>query len=200
MKISIIDYRAGNSCNVLNAFSKLGVEASVSNCISDWSEADGIILPGVGAFGSVMRNLKENRNALAEIIGSGKPFLGICLGMQVLFEKSEENPKVNGLGILAGKVLRFKGVRPIPQMGWNLVNATAGALLFDGIQEFYAYFVHSYYCRPKNMEIIAATTSYGIEYASALEQKNVFATQFHPEKSGELGLRVLQNFSKQVKR
>lgn len=200
MELVVIDYGAGNVINVMNAFKKLGVRCSTSRSERAWKEADALVLPGVGAFGAAIRNLGDKSNALKVVIReSGVPFFGICLGMQILLDESEESPKVEGLGLISGKVRRFRTALPVPHMGWNEVQ-TKPSPLFEGMERFYAYFVHSYYCEPKERSCISATTKYGSTFVSAFLKGNIFATQFHPEKSGEAGLQILNNFIKEVKR
>ncbi len=200
MKIAIIDYGAGNTANVKNAFDKLGANAILSSSDSVWKTADALVLPGVGSYGAAVKKLAGKEKPLIDIIQSGKPFLGICLGMQLLLEKSEEDNAVSGFGIFTGQVKRFEISLPVPQIAWNKVKPSGNSNLFDGLDDFYAYFVHSYYCEPDDQSIIAATSDYGIRFASALSRKNLFATQFHPEKSGAQGLQLLGNFLKLVKK
>ncbi|MFH1447845.1 MAG: imidazole glycerol phosphate synthase subunit HisH [Candidatus Micrarchaeota archaeon] len=200
MNFVIIDYGAGNVINVANAFKKIGVVCSVSKNESKWKNADALVLPGVGSFGAAMRDLSERSTPLKNILTEdGIPFLGICLGMQILMDESEESSGVSGLGVIGGKAKRFSTHLPVPQIGWNevLIKPTP---LFEGVENFFAYFVHSYYCEPDDKKWISSTTEYGLRFASAFTNKNVFATQFHPEKSGEVGLRILENFVKEVKR
>ena len=199
MQIVIIDYGAGNTANVKNALEKLGARPIVSPSVREIKNADAIILPGVGAFGAAMKRLSKKSQIITNAINSGKPFLGICLGMQLLLDKSDESEGVNGLGIIRGKVKKFKVKLPVPQIGWNKVENLRGPL-FEGIDDFYAYFVHSYYCKPKDKRVIAATTKYAKSFASAFYKKNIFATQFHPEKSGKVGLKILKNFIREVKK
>lgn len=198
MNLTIIDYGAGNVANVRNAFEKIRASVSISKEPKEWKTSDAIVLPGVGAFGPAIEKLGEGKEKILELLEEGIPFLGICLGMQILFERSEESPKVNGLGIFKGEVKRFRTKLPVPQIGWNIVRPI-NSPLFEGIKEFYAYFVNSYYCDIEKREIISATSEYGIEFPSAIWCKNIFATQFHPEKSGIAGLQVLENFIKEVK-
>jgi glutamine amidotransferase len=198
--IAIIDYGAGNTANVKNAFDKLGITSAVTSDVTLINGADAIVLPGVGSFGAAMEKLESKRNELAELIKE-KPFLGICLGMQLLFEQSEESKGVRGFGLLNGTVKKFKGNLPVPHTGWNKVNVThQSSAIFDGINEFYAYFVHSYYCAPADKSAISASTDYGISFPSVISVKNLFLTQFHPEKSGEKGLMILNNFVRSVRR
>lgn len=201
-QIAIIDYDAGNLRSVEKAFAYLGENAFVTRKPQDILQADAVVLPGVGAFGDAMEKLR--RYGLVEVIKksvqSGQPFLGICLGLQLLFEKSEESPGVEGLGILQGEVVRIPAADglKIPHIGWNSLDIREGAALFCGLpKEVYVYFVHSYYLKAKKEQEVAATTEYGVTIHASVESGNVFACQFHPEKSGELGLAILKNFAAQ---
>lgn len=197
--IAIIDYDAGNIRSVEKAVAFLGEEAVVTRDKESILHADKIILPGVGAFGDAMSKLKTYgldvviRQAVAENI----PFLGICLGLQLLFERSEESEGVEGLGILKGEVLRIpeaEGVK-IPHIGWNSLRYPRKGRLFEGIpEESYVYFVHSYYLKAQEADIVTAETEYGTLIHAAVEKDNVFACQFHPEKSSDTGLNILKNF------
>lgn len=197
-KIVLVDYGASNLKSVSNALKYLGADAVISQNPETIDSAEKIILPGVGNFSTIAYNLRELEldSVLREKISSGIPFLGICLGMQVLFDESEEFIKEKGLGVFKGRSIRFKGKIKIPQIGWNqlkIINKKSP--LFKGIRDnSFAYFVHSYYVYPHDKAIIAATTGYGLEYCSAISKDNVFATQFHLEKSGETGLKMLKNF------
>lgn len=201
--IAIIDYGAGNLRSVQKALEFLGHEAVVTNESSEISGADKVVLPGVGAFGDCMASLKSLGldSCIYDAIGAGKPFLGICLGLQLLFESSEESPGVAGLGVFKGKNVKIppsEGLK-IPHMGWNSIKFDPGCPLFEGFapgSEPYMYFVHSYYMQPENKEIISAVTNYSAELPIALHKDNVFALQFHPEKSGDDGLKILNNFAK----
>ncbi len=197
--IAIVDM--GNRVNVKNAFARIGAQVAVTRKKSVLKTADAIVLPGVGAFGAGMKRLERKRTILADLVDGGTPFLGICLGMQLLFETSEESSGVRGLGILKGSVRRLSASANliVPHMGWNKVENTRGPL-FDGMDNFYAYFVHSYYGVPKDSSVVAGTTRYGTLFPSALAGKNLFATQFHPEKSGKTGIVILRNFIQEVKR
>ena len=205
--IAIIDYGMGNLRSVQKGFEAVGAEAIVTSDSSKILSANSVVLPGVGAFKECMANL-DNLNLIDTVhksVNSGKPFLGICLGLQLLFSQAEEFGKVEGLGILSGKVVGFKDAQPksesgeplkIPHMGWNRVRVAPGNPLFESVaDESYFYFVHSYYVIPQDPAIIATTTSYGIDFASGVHFENVHAFQFHPEKSQRLGLTVLKNFS-----
>ncbi len=196
---AIIDYDAGNLRSVEKALEALGEEACATRDPETILGADRVILPGVGAFGDAMEKLRQYglTGTVRQAAGSGKPFLGICLGLQLLFESSEESPGVPGLGILKGKILRLPkqaGLK-IPHMGWNDLEIAPGSRLFRGIpQESFVYFVHSYYLEAEDAGIVAATAGYGVRIHAAAERGNVFACQFHPEKSGGVGLRILKNF------
>lgn len=203
--IAIIDYGMGNLRSVQKAFEKIGAIANIVPFPRDLERARGIVLPGVGAFGQAMENLRAVgwEVALRDAVARGKPLLGICLGMQLLFESSEEMGQHNGLGILRGEVKRFDGTRKVPQMGWNQLHIKvkhASPLLRDVADGSYAFFVHSYYCAPRDESVVLATTDYGIEFASIVEHNNVFGVQFHPEKSQSVGLRMLANFAELVER
>lgn len=194
--LAIIDYGVGNLASVKNALDKLGVESEISNNPSVIKKAQALILPGVGAAGQGMKNLKEKGldKILIDEIKQGKPFLGICLGMQLLFEKSEEG-SVKCLGVLKGSVKKFKKMRKIPQIGWNQVDIKQRLKLFRNVSDkSYFYFVNSFYCLPKDQGVIVGLTDYGETFASIVERKNVVGVQFHPEKSGKVGLQLLSNF------
>ena len=197
--IAIIDYDAGNIKSVEKALQKLGAEVVITKDADVILEADKVILPGVGAFGDAMANL--NKYGLVEVIHQvvekGAPFLGICLGLQLLFERSDETPGVDGLGILKGEILRIpeKDDLKIPHMGWNSLHLQNEGRLYRGIQEqAYVYFVHSYYLKAEEPEIVKATTDYSVNIHASVEKGNVFACQFHPEKSSDVGLNILKNF------
>jgi glutamine amidotransferase len=206
--IAIVDYGMGNLRSVHKAVEQVGVEARVTSASRELMDAAKIILPGVGAFRDCMRNLVELDllEPLIRSIGKGKPFLGICLGLQLLFEESDEFGLHKGMGVLPGKVTRFpEAIRdpeigeplPIPHMGWNSVEIKKETPLFAGIESgSYFYFVHSYYAIPEDPKDIAAVTSYGVEFACAVQRGNIYAVQFHPEKSQEKGLRLLRNFGR----
>jgi glutamine amidotransferase len=197
--ISILDYDAGNIKSVEKALTYLGEEAVITRDRDVIMASDKIILPGVGAFGDAMKKLKEYKlvNVIYDVVDAGKPFLGICLGLQLLFKSSEESPGATGLGILDGEILRIPdaGGIKVPQIGWNSLDIKNGARLFKGIQgNPYVYFVHSYYLKAENEEDVAATTHYSVDIHASVEKGNVFACQFHPEKSSEVGLNILKNF------
>ncbi|MCC6711833.1 MAG: imidazole glycerol phosphate synthase subunit HisH [Candidatus Dadabacteria bacterium] len=200
--IVIVDYGMGNLRSVGKAFLGQGIDASVTRDPGEISRADGLVLPGVGAFGDCMKNLAGYGLAdpIKEHIDSGKPFLGICLGLQVLFEGSDESPDVPGLGILEGRVVRFSPSEEerlkVPHMGWNRVFIRKESPVLAGIPDGnWFYFVHSYYPVPKDAGVVAVTSNYGAEFTAAVARDNLFACQFHPEKSSADGLRILRNFA-----
>ena len=197
--IAIIDYDAGNIKSVEKAMQKLGADVVITKDADVILGADKVILPGVGAFGDAMGNLKKYGldQVIYKVVEKGTPFLGICLGLQLLFERSDETPGVEGLGILKGEVLRIPecGELKIPHMGWNSLHLQNGGRLFKGLSEdAYVYFVHSYYLKAEESEIVKATAEYGVTIHASVEKDNVFACQFHPEKSSDVGLQILKNF------
>lgn len=199
--IGIIDYDAGNLKSVEKALSHLGEEAVVSRDKEVLLKADKVILPGVGSFGDAMSNLKkyELDKVINEVVNQGKPFLGICLGLQLLFEGSDECSGVEGLNILKGRILKIpdKVGLKIPHIGWNSLKLINNGRLYKGIDEdSYVYFVHSYYLKADDENIVKATTEYSTLIHASVEQNNVFACQFHPEKSSNVGLKILDNFAK----
>ena len=197
--IAIIDYDAGNIKSVEKALLSMGETPVLTRDPEVILQSDHIILPGVGSFGDAMENLNKFGliDVIHEAINRKIPFLGICLGLQLLFESSEETPGVAGLGILKGKIVRIPegpGLK-IPHMGWNSLNVREGASLFKGLEkEPYVYFVHSYYLQAKDPKIVAAPAEYGVTIHASVEKENVFACQFHPEKSSKTGLAILKNF------
>ena len=197
--IAIIDYDAGNLRSVEKAIEAIGEKAVVTRNRDEILSADKVILPGVGSFGDAMGRLYEYglADTLHEVADSGKPFLGICLGLQLMFESSEEGPGVKGLGLLPGNIVKFpeKEGFKIPHMGWNSIDVKEGSRLFKGVSNnSYVYFVHSYYLQAENENDVAATTEYITHVHASVEHDNIFACQFHPEKSGDVGLRILKNF------
>lgn len=198
--IAIIDYDAGNLKSVEKALISLGEEPLITRDKETILNADKVILPGVGSFGDAMGKLHQYDlvDVIKEVAAKGTPFLGICLGLQLLFESSDETPGVKGLGILPGKILRIpdcEGLK-IPHMGWNSLEIKEGARLFKGIEEgAYVYFVHSYYLKADDENIVSAKTEYSTVIHASVESGNVFACQFHPEKSSDVGLTILKNFA-----
>lgn len=198
--IAIIDYDAGNLKSVEKALVSLGEEVLVSRDSSEILQADKVILPGVGSFGDAMNNLDKFGlvDTIKKVAASGTPFLGICLGLQLLFKESDETPGAEGLDILPGKILKIpaKDGFKIPHMGWNSLDVKPGARLFKGLEgNPYVYFVHSYYLKAADEGIVAATTEYTTHIHASVESGNVFACQFHPEKSSDVGLKILKNFA-----
>jgi glutamine amidotransferase len=201
--IAIVDYGMGNLRSVEKGFQKVGINALVVSKAQEIDDAKAVVLPGVGAFRDCMRNLEEKSliEPILRSIKRGKPYLGICLGLQVLFAESEEFGAHRGLGIFQGKVVRFHTDLKVPHMGWNTVHLVRRPSLFEGINDAsFFYFVHSYYVVPEDDSVIAAKTEYGTEFVSMAWRENVFATQFHPEKSQDDGLRILKNFGNVVRR
>ena len=198
--IAIIDYGAGNIQSVSKALAHIGCEAFITRDKDKILKADGAVLPGVGSFGDTMDTMTEYgiKDTVIEYAKSGKPFLGICLGLQLLFPKSEESPEAEGLGIFDGSITKIpsgEGLK-IPHIGWNSLDIKKSDGLFKGIgKNPYVYFVHSYFLNASDKSIVSAQTEYGVTIDAAVEQGNVYATQFHPEKSGETGLKILRNFA-----
>mgnify|MGYP005767488377 FL=1 len=197
--IAIIDYDAGNIKSVEKALQYLGEEAVITRDRDEILKSDKVILPGVGAFGDAMEKLKQYGlvETIHEVVERQIPFLGICLGLQLMFESSEEAPGVEGLGLLPGKILRIpkKDGMKIPHMGWNDLKIKEGSKLFAGLEEDpYVYFVHSFYLQAEDPSIVAATTEYGVTIHASVEKDHIFACQFHPEKSSTVGLQILRNF------
>lgn len=196
--IAIVDYGMGNLKSVAKAFKKVGVDTLVTSSAQEVDRCRAVVLPGVGAFRDCMNNLSalDLLDSIVRAIEKGKAFLGICLGLQILFSESTEFGSCKGLGIFRGRVVRFKvdGLK-IPHMGWNTVRLRATPPIFRGIRDnSYFYFVHSYYVVPEDRSIIAGTTDYGEEFTSMIWKDNVMATQFHPEKSQQFGLEIFKNF------
>ena len=200
--IAIIDYGAGNLQSVKKALDYLGEPNLITAKSSEIEAADALVIPGVGSFGDAMQSLTDS--GLLETVRaaalSDTPFLGICLGLQLLFPESEESKGVKGLGVLPGKIIKFPGDMglKIPQIGWNSINIREGCKLYAGVpQNAYVYFVHSYYLQAADPEVVAATAEYGVTFHASVadEAHRLYATQFHPEKSGAVGLRILRNFA-----
>jgi imidazole glycerol-phosphate synthase subunit HisH len=197
--IAIIDYGAGNLRNVFMAFRRLGVEAILTDDPREVAQAKALVLPGVGSFGETMANLRSRHldEMIVGAIQDGLPFLGICIGMQVLFEVGEEMGEHQGLGIVPGRVRRFSADVTVPHMGWNQIHQAKASPLWDGVPDgSYAYFVHSYYCVTPDEELVAARTDYDEGFVSAVARGSMAAIQFHPEKSQDVGERILANFAR----
>lgn len=202
--IAVIDYGMGNLRSVQKALEVSGAKTKVTSRAKDLEACDKLVFPGVGAFGAAMQELKRLKliDPIKDAIKEGKPFLGLCLGLQLLFEKSEEAPGVKGLAILDGEVKRFKfrdSSLKVPHMGWNSIKSQGHQVtrsqVLEGVKDgSYVYFVHSYYVKPKDKDVVLTTTNYGIDFTSGVKADNVYGLQFHPEKSQDVGLRILRNF------
>jgi glutamine amidotransferase len=195
--IAIIDYGAGNLRSVVNAIARLGYQPRITSDPADVLNAQAVILPGVGAAGDTMANLKrlELANPIRQLVTENRPFFGVCIGLQILFTGTEEGGGHECLGIFPGRVKRLPSGLKIPHMGWNQVKQTISHPIFEGIpDEASFYFVHSYYAEPEDRSLVAGETEYGIRLCSAIARGNLVATQFHPERSGEIGLRLYDNF------
>jgi glutamine amidotransferase len=196
----IFDYGVGNLLSLKTALEKAGLTASIGTTVKDLAKADAIALPGVGSFTAASSKLDAVKETLHTKIQEGTPLLGICLGLQLFFETSEEGPGT-GLSLFKGKIMQLPSTVKVPHMGWNTLNILKQSELFDGISEgTYVYFVHSLYPVPKDKKIVCTTTEYGTTFTSAVASKNIFGTQFHPEKSGDVGIKILKNFVRTVVR
>jgi imidazole glycerol-phosphate synthase subunit HisH len=198
VKVAIIDYGVGNLRSVEKAFAATGCEAIISSDESVLREAERLVLPGVGAFRACMTALKEHGfdRLVQERASAGTPLLGVCVGMQLLFDESEEFGSTRGLGLLRGSVRRFANDLVVPHVGWNRIHHKRAHGLFAGVEEgAFCYFVHSFYCEPADERVVVGETDYGVRYASVVAEENVCGVQFHPEKSQEVGLRMLRNFA-----
>ena len=193
--ITIIDYKSGNLKSISNGFKKIGVDYQITDDKEIIADSDYLVLPGVGAFGSAMENLKPFEDVINEHVADDKPFLGICLGQQVLMGSSEESPGIEGLNLFRGHVEKLPEGVKIPHMGWNKLKVTNDSKILEGIDGEYFYFVHSYHVIPDDDEIIAGVCEYGGDVVASLSDNNLFSTQFHPEKSGVAGLKILKNFT-----
>ncbi|KAF1086427.1 Imidazole glycerol phosphate synthase subunit HisH 1 [Sporotomaculum syntrophicum] len=201
--IAIVDYGMGNLRSVAKGFEKMGFGVEVTSNPQELEQAAGVVLPGVGAFADAMSNLRNRGlvDAIHRVIAAGKPFLGICLGLQLLFEYSEEWGITEGLAVFPGRVRRLPPGLKIPHMGWNTLTYQKSCPLFQGIPDQAAfYFVHSYYVEPADPELTVVTTEYGMDFTSVAAKDNVYGIQFHPEKSSALGLRILENFGRLVEK
>lgn len=197
--VAILDYGAGNLKSVMKACDYIGYDAIITRDFKEIKNADKVILPGVGSFEYAMNEIRkyELDKAIYEVVDSNKPFLGICLGLQLMFDASEESPGCKGLGLLDGDITLIPsndGLK-IPHIGWNSLGLSNNGRLFDGINDgSYVYFVHSYYLKAKDESIVKASTDYGVKIHASVEKDNIFACQFHPEKSSDVGLKILDNF------
>jgi glutamine amidotransferase len=201
MSVAIIDYGVGNLRSVEKAFAAMDCEAVISSDESVLRKAERLVLPGVGAFGACMKALKGRGfdRLVQERVSEGTPLLGVCVGMQLLFDESEEFGSTRGLGLLRGSVRRFSGDLVVPHVGWNRIHQTRSHQLFEGVDEgAFCYFVHSFYCEPVDQKVVVGETEYGVRYASVVAEENVCGVQFHPEKSQDIGLRMLSNFGQDL--
>lgn len=192
--ITIIDYKSGNLKSISNGFKKIGCEVNITNDLEKIADSDYLVLPGVGAFGSAMENINEFKKVIHEHVNDDKAFLGICLGQQVLMGSSEEDPNIEGLNLFKGHCEYLPEGLKIPHMGWNKLNVVKDCPILNDINGQYFYFVHSYHVIPDEDDIVVGTSNYGIDVVAALNRNNLFSTQFHPEKSGIAGLKILKNF------
>jgi len=194
LTIAVVDYGVGNLFSIYNALERVEAQPELVTEPEGLAGFEGVVVPGVGSFGRCMRRLSRFEGVLSEALDEGTPILGICVGMQVLFERSEESPE-EGLGWISGDVIRLPRSVLVPQMGWNTLSIKQEAKILEGIgEEDFFYFVHSYHCVPKDRSVLVATADYGLQLAAAVSRDNLFAVQFHPEKSGQKGLKILENF------
>ena len=196
-----MNYGVGNLRSIRKGLEKSGAHVQITHNTTDLHNADAIVLPGVGAFAPAVKNMEPIADVVAEAMTNGTPILGVCLGLQLLFTRSSEGGLVKGLDFISGDVIKLPDSVKTPQMGWNTINFAASHPLLDGVKDgSYVYFVHSYYPQPVNPDVIVTTTEYGVRFASMVAKKNLFATQFHPEKSSKTGLIILNNFVRIIKR
>lgn len=197
--ITVVDYGMGNIYSIRNALERVGAKVNVVQRVDALGDPDAIVIPGVGSFEKTMNNLEPFRESILKFLGEGRPFLGICMGMQALFEGSEEGKGI-GFSVIEGQVVRLPSSVQVPQIGWNELEVKMGCSLLDGIEDGdFFYFVHSYHCVPADEKVIAATSEHGIDFVSVVNRDNVSGVQFHPEKSGDKGLLILNNFVRGVK-
>jgi len=199
--VAVVNYGVGNLRSIKRGLEKAGATVAITHSPTDLRKADAIVLPGVGAFAPAVKNMAPITDVVAEAMKNGKPILGVCLGLQLLFTRSSEGGSIRGLDFISGEVVKLPETVKTPQMGWNTIDFTKFHPLLEGVKDHsYVYFVHSYYPQPSDPEVIVATTEYGVRFPSMVTKKNLFATQFHPEKSSKTGLTILQNFVRIVKR
>lgn len=199
--MAVVNYGVGNLRSIRKGLEKSGAQVQITHNPKDLRSSDAIVLPGVGAFAPAVKNMAPITDVVAEAMKNGKPILGVCLGLQLLFTQSNEGELVRGLDFISGEVVKLPESLKIPQMGWNTIDFANSHPLLEGVKDHsYVYFVHSYYPQPTDPKVIVATTEYGVRFASMVAKKNVFATQFHPEKSSKTGLTILKNFVRITKR
>ncbi|MFQ5999421.1 MAG: imidazole glycerol phosphate synthase subunit HisH [Candidatus Bathyarchaeia archaeon] len=200
-QVSVVNYGVGNLRSVKRGLEKSGAKVLITHRPKDLIESDAIILPGVGAFAEAVKNLSPLASTLMQSVEDGKPLFGICLGLQLLFTRSSEGGSIEGLNLISGNIVKLPDNVKLPQMGWNTINIVQPHPLLENVpNNSYVYFVHTYVPQPSDQRVIVATTEYGIKFPSVVATRNLFATQFHPEKSSKTGLTILKNFVKIVKR
>ncbi|UCC57699.1 MAG: imidazole glycerol phosphate synthase subunit HisH [Candidatus Bathyarchaeum sp.] len=199
--MAVVDYGVGNLRSIRRGLERSGAQVHITHNPNDLRKSDAIVLPGVGAFAPAVKNLVPVTDVLKEALEYGKPILGVCLGLQLLFTRSNEGGSIRGLDFISGEIIKLPENVKIPQMGWNTIDIVQSHPLLEGVKDnSYFYFVHSYYPHPSDPEVIVATTEYGVNFPSMVAKQNLFATQFHPEKSSKTGLIILKNFVRIVKR
>jgi glutamine amidotransferase len=199
--VSVVDYGVGNLRSVRRGLERSGAKVLVTHDRNELKKSDAIVFPGVGAFAPAMKNLTPLLDAIIESADNGKTILGICLGLQLLFTKSDEGGSINGLDLIPGDVVKLPNTVKTPQIGWNTIDIVQSSPLLEGVENgSYFYFVHSYFPRPLDPHVVLACTDYGVTFPSVIAKRNLFATQFHPEKSGQIGAVILKNFTKSLKR
>ena len=199
--MAVVNYGVGNLRSIRRGLEKSGAEVKITHSPTDLLSSDAIVLPGVGAFAPAVQNMTPIADVVAEAMKNGKPILGVCLGLQLLFTRSSEGGSVKGLDFISGDIVKLPDAVKTPQMGWNTLNIEQSHPMLDGVKDgSYVYFVHSYYPKPIDSDVVVATTEYGVRFASMVAKKNLLATQFHPEKSSKTGLMMLKNFVRIVKR
>ena len=197
----MVNYDAGNLRSVKKGLKKSGAKVLITHNPKDINESDAIVLPGVGAFATAVKNLAPLLGVVKQSVEDGKPLLGICLGLQLIFTRSSEGESMEGLNLISGDVVKLAGNVKIPQMGWNTIDIVQFHPLLESVKDHsYVYFVHTYVPQPSEKKVIVATTEYGVRFPSVIAKRNLFATQFHPEKSGKIGLTILDNFVKIVRK
>ena len=199
--MAVVNYGVGNLRSIRRGLEKSGADVKITHSPKDLLNSDGIVLPGVGAFAPAVQNMAPIADVVSEAMKNGKPILGVCLGLQLLFTRSSEGGSVKGLDFISGDIVKLPDAVKTPQMGWNTINIEQSHPLLEGVKDgSYVYFVHSYYPKPIDSDVVVATTEYGVRFASMVAKKNLLATQFHPEKSSKTGLMMLKNFVRIVKR
>ena len=199
--MAVVNYGVGNLRSIRRGLEKSGAAVKITHSPTDLLSSDAIVLPGVGAFAPAVQNMTPIADVVAEAMKNGKPILGVCLGLQLLFTRSSEGGSVKGLDFISGDIVKLPDAVKTPQMGWNTLNIEQSHPMLDGVKDgSYVYFVHSYYPKPIDSDVVVATTEYGVRFASMVAKKNLLATQFHPEKSSKTGLMMLKNFVRIVKR